>query len=57
MQNLPESEQEKVSEVLQDSLKTKMRPAVNEDDIEKLLLAEGVISEIPERSPDDEEET
>jgi tetratricopeptide (TPR) repeat protein len=38
--------------------KSKLRPAaVSEDDVEKLLLAEGVISEIPDRSPDDEEET
>jgi hypothetical protein len=59
VQKLPLSEQEKVLEALQGSLqrKTKLRPEVTEDDVEKLLLAEGVISEIPNRSPDDEEET
>jgi hypothetical protein len=59
VQRLPVSEQEKVLEALQGSLqrKTKLRPAVSEDDVEKLLLAEGIISEIPERLPDDEEET
>lgn len=30
---------------------------INEDEVEKLLLAEGIISEIPARLPDAEEET
>ena len=59
VQNLPISEQEKVLEALQGSLqqKTTLPTALSEDDVEELLLAEGIISEIPERLLDDEEET
>jgi hypothetical protein len=59
VQSLPVSEQQKVLRALQGSLqrKTKLRPEVSEDDVEMLLLAEGLISEIPDRLPDDEEET
>ncbi len=60
VQRLPLSEQKKVLEALQSSLQRKMRltpPAINEDEVEKLLLAQGVISEIPTRLPDAEEET
>ena len=39
---------------------TKLRsetPPINEDEVERLLLAEGITSEIPERLSDDEEES
>ena len=59
VQSLPLNEQEKVLKALQGSLqrKTKLQQTViSEDDIETLLLAKGIISEIPKRVPDDEEE-
>lgn len=60
VQRLPLTEQEKVLEALQNSLQRKAAlpmAAINEDEVEKLLLAKGVISEIPARLPDGEEET
>lgn len=59
VQNLPISEQEQVLKALQRNLQRKAEPrsAVSEDEVEKLLLTEGIISEIPNRLFDDEAET
>ena len=60
VQSLPVSEQEKVLEAVQSGLKREKNLqslAASEDEVEKLLLDEGVISCIPERRLDDEEET
>ena len=37
-------------------MKSEQRP-ITEDEVEQILLAKGIISEIPPRVPDDEEET
>ena len=58
IQKLPPAEQRRLLEVLkQDSMtKSELRP-ITEDEVEEILLAKGIISEIPPRVPDDEEET
>lgn len=59
VQSLPVSEQEKVLAALQGALQRKTEPSAqaSEGDVEKFLLAEGIINEIPERFAGDEEET
>ena len=57
VQSLPIGEQRRVLEVLQNNLTAERETPISEDEIERILLAKGIISEIPERLPDDEEES
>jgi hypothetical protein len=58
VQTLPVQMQEEIVRTLQQNLKTRnSSPAPDEDEIERVLLAKGLISEIPPRSKDKEEET
>jgi hypothetical protein len=58
VQTLPVQMQEEIVRTLQQNLKTRnSSPAPDEDEIERMLLAKGLISEIPPRSKDKEEET
>jgi len=58
IQKLPPAEQRRLLEALKRDVKMKseQRP-ITEDEVEQILLAKGIISEIPPRVPDDEEET
>jgi len=58
IQKLPPAEQQRLLEALTRDVKMKseQRP-ITEDEVEQILLAKGIISEIPPRVPDDEEET
>jgi len=58
IQKLPPAEQQRLLEALKRDVKMKseQRP-ITEDEVEQILLAKGIISEIPPRVPDDEEET
>lgn len=58
IKTLPVSVQEEIVKTLQKDLEKKI-PTENltEDEIEQILLAKGVISEIPKRISDAEEET
>ena len=58
IQKLPPAEQQRLLEALKRDVKMKseQRP-ITEDEVEEILLAKGIISEIPPRVPDDEEET
>ena len=58
IQKLPPAEQQRLLEALERDVKmpSERRP-ITEDEIEEILLAKGIISEIPPRVPDDEEET
>ena len=58
IQKLPPAEQQRLLEALERDVKMKseQRP-ITEDEVEQILLAKGIISEIPPRVPDDEEET
>ena len=57
IQKLPPAEQQRLLEALKRDVKMKseQRP-ITEDEVEE-ILAKGIISEIPPRVPDDEEET
>ncbi len=58
VQTLPVQMQEEIVRTLQQNLKTrKSSSAPDEDEIERMLLAKGLISEIPPRLKDNEEET
>lgn len=58
VQTLPISVQEQIVKTLQKNLGHRAASSTpNEDEIEEILLAKGLISEIPERSEDPEEET
>ena len=58
VQTLPVSVQEEIVKTLQRNLKKHpSAPAPEEDEIERRLLAKGLISEIPPRLKDKEEET
>jgi hypothetical protein len=58
VQTLPVQMQEEIVRTLQENLNTRNSSlAPNEDEIEQMLLAKGLISEIPPRSKDKEEET
>ena len=58
VQTLPVQVQEEIVKTLQRSLKKRpAAPALDEDEIERRLLAKGLISEIPPRFKDSEEET
>lgn len=58
VQTLPVSVQEEIVRTLQRNLqKNHSSPAPDEDEIERILLSNGLISEIPPRSKDEEEET
>ena len=58
IQKLPPAEQQRLLEALKRDVKmnSEQRP-ITEDEVEQILLAKGIISEIPPRVPDDEEET
>jgi hypothetical protein len=58
IQKLPAAEQQRLLEALQRDVKinSELRP-ITEDEVEQILLAKGIIREIPPRVPDDEEET
>jgi len=58
IQKLPPAEQQRLLEALKRDVKMKSeRRPITEDEVEEILLAKGIISEIPPRVPDDEEET
>ena len=57
VQTFPASVQLEIVETLQENLKKTSTAAPSEDQIEQILLAKGLISEIPKRSKDKEEET
>ncbi len=57
VQTFPVSVQEEIVETLQKNQEKTISSAPNEDAIEQILLAKGLISEIPPRSTDNEEET
>ncbi len=59
VQTLPTNVQMEIVETLQRNLrKTSSSPAApSEDEIEQILLAKGLISEIPKRAADEEENT
>ncbi|PYS36630.1 MAG: hypothetical protein DMF75_00340 [Acidobacteria bacterium] len=58
IQKLPPAEQQCLLEALKRDVKMKSeRRPITEDEVEEILLANGIISEIPPRVPDDEEET
>ncbi len=58
VQTLPVQMQEEIVRTLQENLNTRNSSlAPNEDEIEQMLLAKGLISEIPPRLKDNEEET
>ena len=57
VQTFPVSVQKKIVRTLQKNLEKPKTSNPSEDEIEKLLLAKGLISEIPKRKQDKEEET
>jgi len=58
IQKLPPAERQRLLEALKRDVKMKSeRRPITEDEVEEILLAKGIISEIPPRVPDDEEET
>lgn len=58
VQTLPVREQKEIIRILQQNLLNRnSSPAPDEEEIERILLAKNLISEIPQRSDDDEEET
>ncbi len=58
VQTLPVRVQEEIIRTLQQNLQNyNSSPAPDEDEIERILLAKNLISEIPQRSDDEEEET
>lgn len=57
VQTFPFSVQEEIVETLQKNLEKTISSSPSEDEIEQVLLAKGLISEIPPRSTDKEEET
>lgn len=57
VQSFPISVQKNIVRTLQKNLEKTEFSNPGEDEIEKLLLAKGLISEIPKRSKDKEEET
>jgi hypothetical protein len=58
IQKLPPAEQQRLLEALKRDVKMKseQRP-ITEDEVEQILLAKGIIGEIPPRVQDDEEES
>lgn len=57
VQTLPVQVQEEIVKTLQQNLKKRpAKPALDEDEIERRLLAKGLISEIPPRVQDAEED-
>ncbi len=58
VQTLPVRVQEEIVRTLQQNLQNrKSSPVPDEDEIERILLAKNLISEIPQRFDDEEEET
>ena len=57
VQTFPTSVQMEIVKTLQKNLRKASSPTPSEDQIEQILLAKGLISEIPKRSKDKEEET
>ena len=57
VQTFPTSVQEEIVKTLQNNLRKTHSSIPTEDEIEQTLLAKGLISEIPKRSKDKEEET
>ncbi len=57
VQTFPTSVQIEIVKTLQKNLRKASSLAPSEDEIEQILLAKGLISEIPKRSKDKEEET
>lgn len=56
VQTFPASVQMEIVETLQENLRKNSSAIPSEDQIEQILLAKGLISEIPKRSKDMEEE-
>lgn len=57
VQNLPLDEQQHILEVLRESLSQRSQAKMSEDEVERILLAKGIIGKVPERLPDNEEES
>lgn len=57
VQTFPISVQKEIVKTLQKNLKQTKNSNPSEDEIEQTLLAKGLISEIPKRSKDKDEET
>lgn len=57
VQTFPISVQKEIVKTLQKNLKKTAHSNLSEDEIEQILLSKGLISEIPKRSKDKEEET
>ena len=58
IRKLPPAEQQRLLEAIKRDAKIESeRQPITEDEVEQILLAKGIISEIPPRVPDDEEET
>lgn len=58
IQKLPPAEQQRLLEALRRHVKMKSEQGpITEDEVEEILLAKGIISEIPPRVPDVEEES
>ena len=57
VQTFPTSVQMEIVETLQKNLSKTFSSAPSEDEIEQILLAKGLISEIPKRAKDRKEET
>ena len=57
VQTFPASVQMEIVETLQNNLRKTSSSTPGEDEIEQILLAKGLISEIPKRVKDKEEET
>lgn len=57
VQTFPVNVQKEIVRTLQKNLEKPKRSSPSEDEIEKLLLAKGLISEIPKRKQDKDEES
>jgi hypothetical protein len=59
IQKLPPEERQRLLRALAPEIDEHLeaRQVTSEDEVEQILLSEGIISEIPARLPDDEEET
>ena len=57
IRKLPPAEQQRLLEAIKRDAKIESeRQPITEDEVEEILLAKGIISEIPPRIPDDDEE-
>lgn len=59
IQKLPPEERRRLLEALTPDVSPQSEPhhPISEDEVERILLAEGIISQIPPRLPDEDEES